>query len=248
MILPAHPSRHAARHAVFLLLLALAGVCQPAGSAWAAKARAEFSFRWDPTQGGPASAEATLEALGLTAGKPSRFEVQYFDIDTPSDTPSGYSAILRKRIVGTTTQLTYKLRGSEPWPGASPLKSWQCPLPQPHDRKEEVDIAFLSADQQSKAYSRSCTHDTAQLDVALPAALQARPNNCKSTMTRLEAGKLKIEQWRLANGGQLLEVSRGGRDNAKDSAGFRDQVVKPLLGLQAQPLQRSKSAMGSECN
>jgi hypothetical protein len=219
-----------------------------AASAWAAKAGAEFSFRWNPDQGGPASAEAALHALGLESGRRSRFDVQYFDIATPADAPPGFEAILRKRTEGATAQLTYKLRGSTPWPDKTSLKQWRCPLPAPNERKDEADIAFLGAGQTSKAWSRSCSHRSARLDIAPPPALRPQPNRCKSSMTRLEAGMLKVEEWHLPDGTRLIEVSRQGHDTHEAGDAFRDRVVNPLLKRQAIPLQRSKSALGGECS
>ncbi len=235
-----------AAHAGTLFLLVTLALL-PAGAALAAKDQAEFSLRWDPAQGGPASAEAALKSLGLKAGDTSRFEVQYFDITTPADAPPGFDAIMRKRIVGSTSQLTYKLRGSRPFPGDTSLKEWHCPLPTPAKRKQEADVAFLGLEQTSKAYSRSCSHSSKRLDITVPAALQPQPNRCRSAMTRIESGKLKIEQWLLPDGSRLIEVSQIGRDSNAASAAFRDQVVKPLIEQQVQPLQRSKSAFGGEC-
>jgi hypothetical protein len=228
-------------------VLAMSCSVAPMVAAWAAKGSAEYSMRWDPAQGGPRSAEDTLLKLGLHASKRSMFEVQYFDIVTPADAPPGFDAIMRKRSNGQVAQLTFKLRGASAWPQDLPSKPWNCPLPRPHERKEEADIAFLAADQVSRAHSRSCTHTSTRLDVQVPAVLQPRPSGCKSRMTRLEAGKLKVERWRMADGSTLLEVSRIGADDAQASADFRDQVVKPLLALQALPVQRSKSAIGSDC-
>ncbi len=189
-----------------------------------------------------------LAALGRPADASSHFEVQYFDVATPADAPPGFDAILRKRIEGAHAQLTYKLRGNTPWPRQPSQAPWRCPLPKPYQSKEEVDVVFVGAETTGRAYSRSCSHSSPQLDIAMPAPLQARPNNCKSAMTRLEAGALKVEEWRLPDGSRLIEVSRLGRDTDRARDMFRDQVVKPLLALQAQALQRSKSALGGECN
>jgi len=227
--------------------LALLLCIAPVMAALAAQPGAEYSIRWDPTQGGPATAEAVLQLLGKKPGERSRYEVQYFDITPPADAPPGFDAIMRKRIEGTTAQLTYKLRGSAPFPSDPSLKKWHCPLPTPTKRKEESDIAFLGGGQTSKAYSRSCSHSSAQLDIAVPAALQPQPNRCKSAMTRIESGKLKVEEWRLPDGSRLIEVSSIGHDSAKASADFRDQIVRPLLAQQVQPVQRSKSAIGGDC-
>jgi len=227
--------------------LALGCIVAPMAAAWAAQGSAEYAMRWDPAQGGPQSAEDTLLGLGLHAGKRSVFEVQYFDVIAPADAPPGFESIMRKRSNGHVAQLTFKVRGASAWPRDLPWKQWNCPLPRPHERKEEADIVFLAADQVSRAHSRSCSHTSTRLDVEVPALLQPRPSGCNSRMTRLQAGKLKVEQWRMADGSTLLEVSRIGDDSAEASADFRDQVVKPLLALHALPVQRSKSTIGSDC-
>lgn len=237
----------ATRSAALPRLLTLLLCVTPVLAALAAKPGAEYSIRWDPTQGGPASAEAVLQLLGLKAGERSRFEVQYFDIANPADAPPGFGAIMRKRTVGSTAQLTYKLRGSTPFPAGSTLKHWHCPLPAPTRRKEETDLSFLGAEQVSTAYSRSCSHSSKQLDIAVPAALQPQPNRCKSSMTRIESGKLKVEEWMLPDANRLVEVSSIGRDNTLDRNAFRDRVVRPLLAAGVQPLQRSKSALSGDC-
>jgi hypothetical protein len=213
----------------------------------AAGSGAEYSIRWDPAQSGPGTPEAALQVLGKKPGKRSRYEVQYFDIATPADAPAGFDAIMRKRTFGSTAQLTYKLRGSTPWPDKTPLAQWPCPLPKPVKSKEEADIAFLGMEHTSKAYSRSCTHSSPQLDIAVPAALQPRPNSCRSTMTRLESGKLKVEEWHLPDGTRLIEVSSIGHDSTKARNHFARRVVEPLLAQQVHPVQRSKSALGSAC-
>ena len=245
---PKTPARRCTAHAAPLWLAALLQCATLSGAARAAPPDAEFSIRWDPVRSGPATPEAVLQALGRKPGKRSRFEVQYFDISTPADAPPGFDPIMRKRTSGKTAELTYKLRGGKPWPEPTPLKHWPCPLLSPIERKEEADIAFLGAEQTHKVWSRSCSHSSRQLDIAVPPALSPQPNSCRSTMTRLKSRDLKVEAWQLPDGSQLLEVSRAGRDTPADSAAFRDQVVKPLLARQVMPLQRSKSARGGECS
>ena len=66
-------------------------------------------------------------------------------------------------------------------------------------------------------------------------------------MTRLRSGKLKIEQWKMADGSTLLEASRPGRHDAASMRAFEREVLKPLLALKVQPLERSKSALGGDC-
>jgi hypothetical protein len=210
-------------------------------------ADAEFAVRWDPRQGGPATPEEAMRELKPKAGQTSRFEIEYFDFTPPGDLPPGFDPILRKRISGGQTELTFKLRGAVPLPPHPALKQWDCPLGKTRDRKDEVDLSFLAEGQVATAYSRSCSLEAEGAALQPPAALQARPRGCASTMTRLRAGKLKIEEWRLADGSVLLEASRPGRHEARSVQAFERQVLKPLLALKVQPLQRSKSAIGGDC-
>ncbi|MEO8123368.1 MAG: hypothetical protein ABI633_04905 [Burkholderiales bacterium] len=218
-----------------------------AGTALAATPRAEYSVRWSPTQGGPDSASSTLHALGLHPGERSRHEVQYFEIVAPADVPAGFKPIMRKRTDGTDTQLTYKLRGADPLPASPRLAQWQCPLPSPNKRKDEADVTFMAADSVRKVYSRSCTYGTRDKTASVPAALQPRSTGCISTMTRIESGKLKVEQWQMADGSTLLEASRIDRDTPAALQRFRDEVVIQLLKQHIVPVDRSKSSIGGDC-
>lgn len=213
----------------------------------AAASGAEYSFRWDPARGGPATAEQVFGRLGLVAGAPHRFEVRYFEVDAPADVPAGVVAILRQRDDGRTAELTYKLRGDSPWTADRPLDRWVCPLPAPQQRKDEVDVSFIDATTRQRAVSRSCSHSSPSPGAGAPAGLGARPKGCRSTMTRWQAGQLKVERWRVGDGQVLIEVSRVGADSEEASAAFADQVVRPLLAMQAQPEPRSKSALGADC-
>ena len=222
------------------------------GCAWlpvqaAPAADAEFAVRWDPRQGGPATPEEATRELKLKAGQTSRFEIEYFDFAPPAELPPGFDPILRKRFSSGETELTFKLRGAVPLPPQPTLKQWDCPLGKTRDRKDEVDLSFLGEGKVATAYSRSCSIDAKGRELQPPAALQPRPRGCASTMTRLRAGKLKIEEWRLADGSVLLEASRPGRHEARSVQAFEREVLKPLLALKVQPLQRSKSAIGGEC-
>ena len=208
---------------------------------------AEFAVRWDPKQGGPATPHDALRELRLKIGKPQHFEVQYFDFTPPADVPAGFDPILRKRIKDGEAELTFKLRGDAALPAHPTLKQWACPLGATHDRKDEVDITLLGAGHALTAHSRSCSIESHDPALPPPAALQARPKGCGSTMTRLSAGKLKVEQWQLADGTVLIEASRPGKHTTASRQAFEREVLKPLLALKVQPLQRSKSAIGGEC-
>jgi hypothetical protein len=229
---------------VFAAALCAFVLAQPAS---AKQAGAEYSVRWDPAQGGPASAADALQALQLRRTDSAEFEVLYFDVADPADLPKGFGAILRKRLTADAAQLTFKLRGTAPLPDRPSLKNWTCPLPQPNKRKDEVDITFLGIDDARKAYSRSCSHSTRDRSVTAPAALHAIAKGCMSTMQRLEAGALKLEHWRMADGSSLIEASQIGRDRQRDADAFRDKVLKPLLAHGVRPIDRSKSTIGGSC-
>jgi hypothetical protein len=216
-------------------------------AAQAAQIDAEYAVRWDPRQGGPATPEDALRELHLKPSEPVRSEVRYFDFTAPAGVPPGFDAILRRRVSGGEAELTFKLRGTARLPATPSLKDWHCPLGKTKDRKDEADITFIEAGQVLKAFSRSCDVNSHDLAVQPPSALQARLKGCKSTMTRLRAGKLKVEQWQLADGSTLLEASRPGRHDDKAQHAFEREVLQPLMRLKVKPLNRSKSAIGGDC-
>ncbi len=227
--------------ATLLALLAAAGLpC-------AAAQDAEFAVRWDPRQGGPATPQDALRELRLKASAPSHFEIQYFGFELPAGLPAGFDAILRKRLSGGEAELTFKLRGGTPLPAEPTLKQWACPLGPAKDRKDEADVTFVDAGRTITTYSRSCGIESRDADIQPPAALQARPKGCGSTMTRLRSGNLKIEEWKMADGSVLLEASRPGKHDEASMRAFERDVLQPLLALKVQPLERSKSAIGGDC-
>ena len=226
--------------------LLLAAVLAGTG-ARAAAPQAEFAVRWDSRHGGPATPQEALRGLRLKSREQSRFEVQYFDFTPPAALPNGFTPILRKRLSEGRSELSFKLRGSEPLPGTPSLKAWDCPLGATEDRKDEVDLSFVGDGRVVTAYSRSCDLNSRAPDLQPPAALQARPRGCSSSVTRLRSGKLKVEEWRMADGSVLLEASRPGRHDTASQRAFEREVLTPLLALQVQPLQRSKSAIGADC-
>jgi hypothetical protein len=210
-------------------------------------ADAEFAVRWDPRQGGPATPQDALRELRLKASAPSHFEVQYFDFTAPAGVPAGFDPILRKRLTAGEAEITFKLRGSAPLPALPTLKQWDCPLGATKDRKDEADVTFIEAGRTVTAYSRSCSIESRAADILPPAALRAQSKGCGSTMTRLRSGELKVEEWKMADGSTLLEASRPGKHDEASMRAFERQVLRPLLALKVQPLQRSKSAIGGDC-
>jgi hypothetical protein len=230
------------RNGPLRLAAALACIAMPC-----AAQDAEFALRWDPRQGGPATPQQALHELGFKPSKPRRFEVQYFEFTPPAGVPAGFDAILRQRIGDGEAELTFKLRGEAPLPAQPALRHWDCPLGATRERKDEVDITFVAAGRVRTAHSRSCSIESKNTGLLPPPALQARPKGCGSTMTRLQSGKLKVEEWRLADGSTLLEASRPGRHTEASMREFEQEVLRPLLALKVQPLERSKSAIGGDC-
>jgi len=230
-----------------VLALAVLGAALAPSAVRAAQIAAEYAVRWDPRQGGPATPEDALRELHLQPSAPTHSEVQYFDFTPPPGVPPGFGAILRKRISGGEAELTFKLRGTAALPATPSLKHWHCPLGKTKDRKDEADVTFIDGGQVLKAFSRSCDVNSHDLGVQPPAELQARLKGCKSTMTQLRAGKLKVEQWQLADGSTLLEASRPGRHDDGAQQAFEREVLQPLMRLKVQPLNRSKSAIGGDC-
>lgn len=219
--------RHCA--CVAVALIAAAGSAMPARATSAMPA--EFSVRWAPADGGPASAEAVLHALALPLRKPRHYRVEYFDIAVPPGLPAGFVAILRERTRSDTRELTYKLRGAQAVSGT------RCPLPAGHEAKAEMDLWFGASGEPDRAWSFSCSMT---LTGAIPTALAARGKDCIATMNRFEGrtsrGKVQVEAWVTRGGAAMFEISRTGRDTPRDIAAFRTEVVEPIVALGARPL------------
>jgi hypothetical protein len=211
------------------------------GAGRADELKAEYAIRWDPATGGPKTAQETLDVLGKTAEDTDEYTVQYFDLTPPADAPAGFRAILRQRQKQNAYELTFKYRGE----GA--LATWTCPLSAaPAKQKAEVDVSIL-ADGVKRAHAYSCSVESVGAPVPPPAALKAVPKSCASTTTRIEAGKLKIEEWHPPGGVTLIEVSRNGKPSAEDLERFQDKVAKKLLKRGITPSGRSKTELGGSC-
>lgn len=224
--------------------LLMACLFSASAGGWAAAA-AEFSIRWDPAEGGPATVNESLSALGLKAAGPDTFVVQYFTVNQPQDAPAGFKAIARERRSGSQVETTYKLRGPAPFPAnAAHLK--ECPLKGPAEAKSEVDITWTADEVPRRAYSRSCTAK-ADLAHALPPAFGAKALGCSSKMRRYSVDAVKLELWELPGGTQVFEVSSKGKDSASDLKRFRKRIVVPLLNGGVKPLKDSKTELGSAC-
>ena len=210
-------------------------------------ASAEYAIRWSPGSGGPQDVGEVLKALKLKKGDASKVRIQYYDVRLPAGAPSDTPAIARERTQGTKVETTWKYRGASPFDRGTE-HTWTCPLQGKAQRKDEVDISILAAGQTRRAYSRSCSVKGSYSDT-LPPTLQGAPVGCSGRMDRQESadGRYKIERWRLSNGQQLLEVSWGGEDTDSDLANFRSRVMQPLVDAGSQPVDRSKTELGSQC-
>jgi len=200
---------------------------------------AEYAVRWNPLVGGPATIAATLSLLGLRARHAETFSVDYYDLPPAASTEPGFATILRRRVdaAGNATA-TWKLRGDRALP------HWVCPLRDAREAKAEVDVGFGSDDAVTRRYSYSCTSDDPESASAL---LSARANGCPAAVTRMDAGHVRVEEWRLSGGAVLLEVSSGADDTPAALARFRRQVVVPLLAAGIRPAQESKTDQVGRC-
>src|SRR5215470_14133575 len=143
----------------------------------------EYAVRWNPKEGGPASARAAFDALGKTQTDRDDYEVRYLNITAPPDALAESTAILRERKKGKNKfQLTFKYRSESPRLLTSDLQHWACPLAGSTERKDEVDVSFPSVGAPHRAYSRSCTTVSNDGPVTIPKALKAKRLDCVSTM------------------------------------------------------------------
>jgi hypothetical protein len=202
-------------------------------------AGAEYAIRWNPRDGGPATADETLAILNLRAKRTERFNVDYYDMPPAVTAPAGFATILRKRVdtAGRAT-VTWKLRGDRA------LAEWTCPLRDVRQTKAEVDVAFGSVDAVARRHSYSCTSDNPELAAAL---LTARANGCPAAVKRKDSGWVRVEEWRLPGGSVILEASASGEDTPRALERFRRQVTVPLTAAGIRPVQESKAEQGSRC-
>lgn len=204
-------------------------------------AAAEYALRWDPAKGGPKTALAAMHVLDREPEDTDHYEVTYFDFRAPAGGPQGFHPILRRRLEnGKKHELMFKDRGDHA------LSSWTCPLPGARS-KDEVDVTLSSSGNQSRAYSYSCKLESED-PIEPPAGLEARPKKCNVTMTRLEADKIKVEEWHLPGNAIRIEVSRRGNDSKTALKKFRREIAKPLLAAHVTPSGESKTELGSDCD
>jgi hypothetical protein len=239
-------------HAKLVLLVTVTGAA--ATSVWSAPnsepSGAEFAIRWEATASGPASAAKTLKLLERSADKSDTFEVWYFDVVPPTNAPLGFEPILRMRLKNNkSAELTFKYRWKGPPENATPLHGWSCPLSPSPEIKNEVDVSFDVAGKSKKTFSHSCSIEGNKDALVIPVPLAAKPKSCKTTMVRLKASELKVEEWKLPGNRQVIEVSRNGKNNQVDRDAFSVDVVVPLLKKgKVVPEGRSKTELGSSCS
>jgi hypothetical protein len=201
---------------------------------------AEYAMRWNGDKGGPRTAKKVLKALGKEAEESKDYEILYFDFPPPEDAPAGFKSILRQRKSGEKHELTFKYRGDHP------LSAWKCPISSaPDESKEEVDVSVLAEGQTKRSFSYSCTLKGSK-PIEPPQELKASPKSCSSKMTRLKAGKLKVEEWHLPEGVTLVEVSRNGSNTPQDLESFQE-IVGKLVKEGVEPSDRSKTELGGDC-
>ncbi len=216
-------------------------------SAIAADREAEFAIRWNPSTGGPKTANEVINLLALPPAEMDEYDVSYYSIAAPSDVPKGYSVIARQRIKEKKTQLMIKYRGESPLPDTYNPNTWQCALGTNAETKYEVDISLLLKNETKKTYSLSCSLKAKEI-IAFPSNLNATQHGCKSKMVRYESNGIKIEEWTFyPNEEKIIEVSKSGKDNKLDFDEFVTGVGSKLISSGIQPLESSKSATGANC-
>jgi len=233
------PRRPAARRAVRALLAFAAVSLSVTGGAAPPPMAAEFAFRWDPADGGPKTPEDVLAALGdLAPQSPEKYQVRYYDLQTPPSAPAGVAPILRERTKSHgKTQFRLKYRFPQPLTGA-----WSCPPGEEFEAEEEVDVSVGEGGKVSRVYSYACTVKSP----TPPRSLKAVPRRCWAGMKRFTSGDFKVEEWSMPGGGRILEVSMPGTDTADDLEKFQ-QATGKLTGRGAKPSDRSKTELGSAC-
>jgi hypothetical protein len=215
-------------------------LCGPSASAATGEpTSAEYAIRWNARDGGPKSGDEVLLVLGGRARRTSLFDVSYYDVPSAPTAPPGFATILRRRVDGAgASDLTWKLRGDRA------LAAWTCPFENSLQSKVEVDVAFSGADTVTRTYSYSCASASPETAASsLAASLKA----CTAAVKRWEAGRLKIEEWRLPGDVLMIEVSGNGANTRVAMEHFRKRVAAPLFAAGIVPSTQSKTELGSRC-
>lgn len=214
----------------------------------AAPAPAEYAIRWDINDGGPQDAGQAMETLGGNADRKDTFVVRYVFVATPSPMPPGFKAIVRERerTSDRKFELTYKYRGGTPLPSSPSLNKWSCPIGNAKERKDEVDVSIRETTE-ARAFSRSCTIESKTVAPLVPAGLSPEPVRCSSTVTRLKAGTLTVEEWHLPNDHTVIEVSDLGPATDAGVHRFRREVATPLIAKGIKPVEFGMTELAGKC-
>lgn len=198
--------------------------------------KAEYAFRWNPRDGGPASWEAVQAILGGKLKSVERYSVRYHTLVPGRNAPPGASAVFRERTLeGADTEYRLKFRSSRPFGDLE-----VCPSGL--EMSYEKDVAFVGGDSLRAVYSLSCTGS----DPEIVHTLGARPLPCHSSLARFSAKKYRLEIWALPRNDSILEVSHRAGNSKRDQDDFRE-LVRKLVGAGARPSGSSKTEMGMEC-
>ncbi|HSV47772.1 MAG TPA: hypothetical protein VLJ58_18430 [Ramlibacter sp.] len=214
-----------------------------------AQQRAEYALRWDPVHGGPQHLDEVFKSLGAEPKKSQEAypQVLYFGVEAPlpKNVPAGTRIIVRQRGSAAEAQTMWKYRSDLPFKEPSALT---CPLRSAAKSKYEQDVSVTESGAARVSYASSCTGDgTVKDQVQAATALKVR--GCPSKMVRKEAKgtKLTVEQWTLANGKTVIEVSFTGDSGDMATAEFHTKVVKRLLAAGARPLEQTMTELGTSC-
>jgi len=230
-----------------------------ASSAAVLAEQTEYAFRWNPAEGGPKTASGAASELNIQADRAKEFEVRYLTVKQPPGLPSStFRAVARERTDKGGPESMYKVRGPYSDAAAKSLSSWSCPLSGPNmEQKLEVDINWAIDEAAKKknpkapptphsAISFSCSVDGAA-STSFPKDSRMSPKPCANKVLRLKAKTWKVEEWDLAAGGRIVELSYSvDAGSSEHQAAFQENVDK-LLKAGSLPLPASKELLGSDC-
>lgn len=222
--------------------------------------RTEYAFRWNPAEGGPATAQLAAAKLGIRDDQPKAFEVRYLDLRRPAGLPDdSYSAVARERTDDDGPESTYKVRAPLSKAAGKLLSTWACPLVGPkRQSKLEVDVNWAvdeaakaahpdAAPTPRQAISFSCSVEAAAR-AAFPPATGMVPKPCVSQVRRFKSqDDWKVEEWLLPTGQRIVELSFSVKQGSRAHRNAFQQRVDTLRAAGARPLADSKTSLGSTC-
>ncbi|MDM0066269.1 hypothetical protein [Variovorax sp. J31P207] len=217
--------------------------------------RTEYAFRWDPAQGGPATAQQAARQLGIYDDKPKQFVVRYLDVRRPAGLPDdSYGAVARERTDDDGPESMYKVRAPGSKAARKLLSTWSCPLAGPkRESKLEVDVNWAvdeeadAAPTPHEAISFSCSVEAAA-DAAFPPATGMVPKPCVNHVRRFKSqDDWKVEEWLLPTGKRVVELSFTAKKGSPAHRSAFQQRVDALREAGARPLADSKTLLGSTC-